>query len=50
LSSIPYDNKDRALVTGPDPLIVGSGAHVIGTDLGIIGKAVHPSLKRGRQL
>ena len=48
LSILPYDNKDRTVVTGPDPLIVGSSAHVIGTDLHIIEKTVHPSLKRGR--
>ena len=49
LSVLPYDTKDRGLVTGPDPLIVGSSAHVIGADLLIIDKAVHPALKRGRE-
>ena len=48
LAALPYDTKDRSLVTGPDPLIVGSGATVIGADPHIIEKAVHPSLKRGR--
>jgi polyphosphate kinase 2 len=48
LSLLPYDAKDRDLVTTPDPLIVGSGAHVIGTDRCIIGKTVPPGLKRGR--
>ena len=48
LRALPYDTKDRALVTGPDPLIVGSSAHVIGADPGIIDKLVHPGLKRGR--
>ena len=47
LASLPYDNKDRTLVTGPDPLIVGSSAHVIGADLHIIDKTMHPGLKRG---
>ncbi len=47
LASLPYDNKDHALVTGPDPLIVGCGAHVIGTDLHIIDKTMHPGMKRG---
>ena len=32
LSSLPYPNKNRKLVTGPDPLIVGTTAHVIGRD------------------
>ncbi len=49
LSVLPYDNKDRSLVTGPDPLIVGSSAHVIGADLHIIEKTIHPGLKRGRR-
>ena len=48
LSSLPYPNKDRGIVTGPDPLIVGNSAHVIGTDMQIIAKTVHPALKRGR--
>jgi len=48
LSSLPYPEKDRSIVTAPDPLIVGASAHVIGTDVGIIGKTVHPALQRGR--
>jgi polyphosphate kinase 2 len=48
LSLLPYDGKDHGLVTGPDPLIVGTGAHVIGLDDHIISKTVHPALKRGR--
>ena len=47
---IPYDEKDRSIVTGADPLIVGASAHVIGSDLHIIDKAVHPALKRGREV
>jgi hypothetical protein len=49
LAQIPYDGKDRSIVTGPDPLIVGASAHVIGADLHIINKTVHPALKRGRE-
>jgi len=48
LTSLPYTDKDRHIVTGPDPLIVGASAHVIGSDMHIIGKTVHPALKRGR--
>jgi polyphosphate kinase 2 len=48
LSSLPYPNKDHTIVTGPDPLIVGSSNHVIGRDPRIIGKTVHPDLKHGR--
>ncbi len=48
LSTLPYPTKDKHIVSGPDPLIVGSSAHVIGVDSSIIGKTVHPALKRGR--
>lgn len=50
LEQLPYEGKDRSIVTGPDPLIVGSTSHVIGTDAHIISKTVHPALKRGREL
>jgi polyphosphate kinase 2 len=50
LDLIPYDEKDRSIVTGPDPLIVGASAHVIGSDMHIMNKAVHPALKRGREI
>jgi polyphosphate kinase 2 len=49
LALIPYDGKDTSIVTGPDPLIVGASAHVIGSDVRIINKTVHPALKRGRE-
>ena len=48
LSMLPYPNRDTHIVTGPDPLIVGSSSHVIGLDSHIINKTVHPALKRGR--
>lgn len=48
LSSLPYPNKDHSIVSGPDPLIVGSSDHVIGRDTQIIGKTVHPELKHAR--
>jgi polyphosphate kinase 2 len=48
LASLPYDRRDNSVVTGPDPLIVGSSTHVIGADVHIIDKTVHPALKRGR--
>ncbi|UUX51289.1 polyphosphate kinase 2 [Nisaea acidiphila] len=48
LSTLPYDNKDRRVVRGPDPLIVGSGAHVFGQDEHILGKSLHPDLQRSR--
>ena len=42
LSSLPYPGKNQKLVAGPDPLIVGTSAHVIGRDDGILGKSLHP--------
>ncbi|PLX38501.1 MAG: polyphosphate kinase 2 [Hyphomicrobiales bacterium] len=46
LSTLPYPNKDYSVVRGPDPLIVGSSAHVIGGDDHILGKTLHPEKKR----
>ena len=48
LTNTPYPNKDLSIVSGPDPLIVGSTDHVIGRDNKMLGKALHPDLKRGR--
>ncbi len=48
LQTMPYPNKDYGIVTGPDPLIVGSTEHVIGRDNKMLVKALHPDLKRGR--
>jgi len=48
LTAMPYPQKDKGIVTGPDPLIVGSTEHVIGRDNKLLGKALHPDLKRGR--
>jgi polyphosphate kinase 2 len=42
LSAIPYPNRNEKVVTGPDPLIVGSTAHVIGRDDHILGKTLRP--------
>ncbi|MBY0363563.1 MAG: polyphosphate kinase 2 [Phreatobacter sp.] len=47
LSSLPYPNKDLSVAVAPDPLIVGATSHVIGRDGGILGKTVHPELRRG---
>ncbi|KAB2948202.1 MAG: polyphosphate kinase 2 [Rhizobiaceae bacterium] len=46
LSALPYPNKDHHVVEAPDPLLVGSGAHVIGRDEHILGKALHPEHRR----
>jgi polyphosphate kinase 2 len=47
LQSLPYPNKDRHVVENPDPLIVGTSAHVIGRDENILGKTLHPEKRRG---
>src|SRR5690606_38780703 len=39
LSSLDYPAKNTSIVRGPDPLIVGSTAHVIGRDEHILGKS-----------
>ncbi len=46
LSSIPYAGKDRGVVGRPDPLLVGSGAHVVHSTDQIIGKSMHPEQRR----
>ena len=43
LASLPYPNKDRHVVHGPDPLIVGSSGQVIGNDVHILGKSLNPN-------
>jgi polyphosphate kinase len=49
LASLDYPNKDTHILTGPDPLIVGSSAHVIGRDKHIVGKSLDMDKKRKRQ-
>ena len=46
LSSLDYPTKNKSLIRGPDPLIVGSTAHVIGHDEHILGKSLHPDKRR----
>ena len=48
LSAVPYPNKNRKVVAGPDPLIVGSSAHVIGRDDHILGKTLRPGNGKAR--
>lgn len=47
LSTLDYAGKDRHVVRGPDPLIVGSSQHVIGRDEHILGKTLPPEKRRG---
>ena len=46
LTSLAYPGKDVKVVKQPDPLIVGSSAHVIGSSNHILGKSLHPELRR----
>ena len=45
LATLRYPNKDRSIVRGPDPLIVGASNHVIGRDEHIISRTVHSDLR-----
>ena len=47
LTSLPYTNKDKHVVRGPDPLIVGHSSQVIGTSDHILGSTLHPEKRRG---
>ncbi|RWR08707.1 polyphosphate kinase 2 [Paenirhodobacter populi] len=44
LSTLDYPDKDLALVTPPDPLIVGHAAHVVHKSDHMLGAALHPAL------
>ena len=46
LSSLPYPNKDHRVVVGPDPLVVGASALVIGGHSRILEAATHPGKRR----
>ncbi len=48
LSSLPYPEKDTAVLGRPDPLLVNSSAHVIGNSEHILGKSLHPEQRRVR--
>ncbi|RFC69397.1 polyphosphate kinase 2 [Mesorhizobium denitrificans] len=48
LQALPYPDKDASVVTGPDPLIVGSSSQVIGMSEGILGASVHPNSRRAK--
>ena len=46
LSSLDYPDRNDRVVGRPDPLIVGSSAHVIGRSDHILGKSLHPEKRR----
>ena len=48
IDALPYPAKDAKVVGHPDPLIVGSSAHVIGRSEHILGKSLHPDQRRAK--
>ena len=46
LSALPYPNKDARVVHGYDPLIVGLSSQVIAQSDHILGKSLHPEMRR----
>ncbi len=46
LSSLDYPGKDHQIVTGPDPLIVSTAQHVLHSTDHILGKSLHPEVRR----
>ncbi len=46
LSSLNYEGKDEEVVGQPDPFIVTSSDHAIGNSEHILGKSLHPELRR----
>jgi polyphosphate kinase 2 len=46
LSSLDYPDKDAAIASPPDPLIVGHASHVLHGATHILGAAQHPDLRR----
>lgn len=45
LASMPYPNKNKSLIRGPDPLIVGGTHHVIGDSDHMLSKAIHAKIR-----
>ncbi|WP_417243015.1 polyphosphate kinase 2 [Celeribacter sp.] len=48
LSTVDYPDKDHEIVGRPDPLIVGHAAHVVHKSDHILGTALHPETRRGK--
>jgi polyphosphate kinase 2 len=45
---LPYDGKDRSIVTGPDPLIVGASPHVIAAEVYVVSNKICPASELGK--
>ncbi len=48
LSTLPYSEKNHAVVDRTDPLIIGSSIDVIGGSEHILGRSLHPEHRRAR--
>ncbi len=46
LNSLDYPGKDHSVVTGPDPLIVATAQHVLHNTDHILGKSLHPEVRK----
>ena len=46
LNSLDYPGKDHSVVTGPDPLIVATAQHVLHGADHILGKSLHPDVRK----
>lgn len=49
LHGLDYPDKDPRIAHAPDPLIVGKAGHVVHTSDHILGKALHPDLRKSGQ-
>ena len=47
LDSLPYPDKDASVVRGADPLIVKGTKHIIQGSDHILGKSLHPEMRKG---
>jgi len=48
LAALPYPGKNSRIVGRPDPLLVGSSLDVIGRSEHILGRSLHPELRKGQ--
>lgn len=46
LSILPYEGKNKSIVGEADPLLVGGSAHVVDKSDHILGKSLHPELRK----
>ncbi|VDS09054.1 Polyphosphate kinase 2 (PPK2) [Paracoccus haematequi] len=46
LATLDYPDKDPAIAVPPDPLIVGPATHVVHSAAHILGRALHPDIRK----